>query len=308
MRAWLFTLGVALVCTGVAVAQDDDAARLRRLEERQVREEIATRYERSIGAPMPAADLDRAVAEALALRERQAGYVAERFAARALKRARVGVLAGPTVTLQVRSGAGGGNPNRVDMIGDTTPYVRERVTSPIPWEPNVDIHEPGRAFCVGGFIPEGKVFVITRVTIRAVAAGDSNGPGEAIVRAGDQTLLQMRNDPKVREQVWEGRVVIDSGKEASVQVQVANSSHVEATFEGTFEAPRPEGAGAVGWDPRKGVSANSANGRVTVSQEGRTLWEGEGGSVSTQTAMEEGVQTLIIVVDGRVIARLRAGP
>ena len=117
-------------------------------------------------------------------------------------------------------------------MGGLSGYVDERSRREIAWNPVVGSREDSRAFVLGGAIPQDKAFVITRVTWRGVAAGDSNGHGEFVVRVGRRTLASARDDKAVREGTWEGRIVIRAGEESQVQCEVANSSHVEARLEG----------------------------------------------------------------------------
>jgi hypothetical protein len=277
---------------------------------RALRDELAARYRELAGSDLPPDALERALRETLQLRAAQARLVAERWAREAGKRARVGTLGEPKVVLQVRSGAGGGNPNRVDMLGDASPYVRERAEEALPWAPAVDVNEPSRAWAQGGYLPAGKAFVITKVTYRASSAGDPNGHGEAMIHAGGEELFRTRDAAGPFEGTWEGRVVVLPGQESTVWVEVANSSAVEATFEGSFEdlPAEPDAAAPAGprWDPTRGVSVRSVDGRVVVSQGEVVLWEGEGSSVSSQTRWAGGRQALVIVVDGVEVLRCEA--
>ncbi len=147
---------------------------------------------------------------------------------------RGGPFSEPHVLLSVRSGAGGGNPNRIDMLGGKSIYVREVTHVPLVWDPFVEINETSRAYVHGNPVPAGKVFVITSVTWRGVAAGDSNGRGEVVIRAGDKELAKWRDDGRPRKGAFAGRILIRPGDESKVNVEVANSSHVEALFEGVL--------------------------------------------------------------------------
>lgn len=196
------------------------------------RAELAARYRAEVGEAIPEDALARE-SEALARQSRQLLDAAVRRTVEAGRKSPIATpLAGPLVILQVRSGAGGGNPNRVDMLGRLSTYVVERSRTEIPWNPVVDSHEPSRAYALGGAVPKGKVFAVTKVTWRAVAAGDSNGHGEYVIRLGEETISRDRDRAATYSGSWTGRTEIRPGEESQVQVEVANSSAVEARFEG----------------------------------------------------------------------------
>ena len=203
-------------------------------EDAMVRAELKGRYEKEVGEPIPPDLLDRET-DAVVRQTRSFLEAAIRRAVVAgSKRPLVGSLTSPVVVLMVRSGAGGGNPNRVDMLGSLSSYVERRSREPLPWNPVVDRDEKSIAYANGGAIPEGKAFAVTKVTWRAVAAGDSNGHGEYVVRLGKETIGQDRDKAASYSGSWQGRVLVHRGEESSVQVEVANSSAVEARFEGEF--------------------------------------------------------------------------
>lgn len=204
--------------------------------------EIGAEYELRVGEPIPEPVLARATAAVVEQTRVAVKQAVTAAVAETRKTPLVNVLPSPLVILQVRGGAGGGNPNWVDMVGRTSIYVDERSRRELPWNPVVGIDEDARAFALGGSLPQGKAFVITKVTWRGIAAGDSNGHGEFVVRIGSRTLASARDDVAVREGTWEGRIVIRAGEEATVQCEVANSSHVEARFEGALVDAATAGA------------------------------------------------------------------
>jgi cytochrome c556 len=203
-------------------------------DQESTRAEIAARVEREVGEAPADEKVGRAAAQVASDRERAVTAAVRRCVDEMKREPLRHDLAAPVVMLQVRSGAGGGNPNTVDMAGVTSQYVDLRSRRPIPWSPSVDMHEDSRAFVEGGTVPGGRTFVVTHVSWRGVATGDSNGHGEFVVRVGGQTLAQRRDDPAVTEGSWTGRVVIPRGKESTVNAEVANSSHVEVRIEGEF--------------------------------------------------------------------------
>lgn len=145
------------------------------------------------------------------------------------------LLEKPKAQLQARAGAVNGNPVRVTLLGKGTPYVRSLHPSPINTERTPSMQEESVGFTGGGRVPAGKVWVITRVTYQGTAAGDSNGPGGFRVSAGGQEIVRIGREEGSANGTWEGRIEIRPGEEASVFVEIRNSSTGSATFEGAFE-------------------------------------------------------------------------
>ena len=141
----------------------------------------------------------------------------------------------PKAQLQARAGAVDGNAVRVTLLGKGTPYLRSLQPSPINTERTPSMQEESVGFTGGGRVPTGKVWVITRVTYQGTAAGDSNGPGGFRVSAGGQDLVSIGRDEGAANGTWEGRIEIRPGEEASVFVEIRNSSTGSAVFEGAFE-------------------------------------------------------------------------
>lgn len=196
------------------------------------RAELSERYRREVGEPIPA-DIREREAEGLSHQTRSSMDSAARRAIEAGSKRPLAVpLASPLVVLQVRSGAAGGNPSQVDMLGRLSAYVARRSREPLPWNPVVGMRETSSAYALGGTIPQGKAFAVTKVTWRAVAAGDSNGHGEYVVRLGGETITRDHDSASTSEGSWTGRVLLRHGDESEVQIEVANSSALEARFEG----------------------------------------------------------------------------
>jgi hypothetical protein len=149
----------------------------------------------------------------------------------------------PRVLLQLRAGAGGGNPNRVDMLGKTSIYVREHSERPLSFDRPVDTHDRSAEFHRGGRVPPGSVFVVTRVRYAGTAKGDSNGHGEVIVNVGRERIVSRRDTAEPVDGIWDGRVEIRPGQEREVYVEVANSSTAEVVFEGEIVNQAPGRAG-----------------------------------------------------------------
>lgn len=152
----------------------------------------------------------------------------------------VPVLAAPRVRLQLRAGAGGGNPNRIDMAGEKSIYVDRISEVPLSFDKPVTMNDDSIAFFKGGMIPADKRFIITSVTWRGTAKGDTNGHGELIVSIGGTELVKERDGKKRIRGEWEGRIEIVPGDEYRVFAEVANSSTVDVEIEGEF-APLESG-------------------------------------------------------------------
>jgi len=146
----------------------------------------------------------------------------------------VPVLAAPRVRLQLRAGAGGGNPNRIDMAGEKSIYVDHVLPEPLCFDKPVTMDDQSVAYFKGGMIPLDKKFIITSVTWRGTAKGDTNGHGELIVSICGRELVKVRDGKKLIRGEWEGRIEILPGDEYRVFAEVANSSTVDVEIEGEF--------------------------------------------------------------------------
>lgn len=69
----------------------------------------------------------------------------------------VGDLVQVKVLLQIRSNAGGGNPNPIDTVGRTSLYVDKILKNEIAFNPSGASDEPSHAFFRGGLIAEDKI-------------------------------------------------------------------------------------------------------------------------------------------------------
>ncbi len=136
------------------------------------------------------------------------------------------------VVLQVRSGAGGGNPNRIDMNGSTTPYVKRFSATPIDLATPVSMGDESVAYCTDGRLKVGQVFVVTEVAYQGTSRGDSNGHGEFKVVVGGETLAHSQSTHLPTGGTWRGRIEIRPVQQANVFLEVANSSMGEARIRG----------------------------------------------------------------------------
>ncbi len=144
------------------------------------------------------------------------------------------LLKGGTVRLQLRGGAGGGNPRRVFLTGKTNTHVRFRDAKPLDMSGELAIDEEARAYAEGGYVPQGKVWIVRSIQYEGLAKGDSNGPGEFILRVDDTQVARVGNDPASFKREWTGRIVVRPGREARVFLEIANSSKGNVILKGVL--------------------------------------------------------------------------
>lgn len=197
------------------------------------RSELAARYASTVGE-RPSEEWLDAESGLLARQARLFTDASIRGMSEALRPLPVPTLAAPLVLLQLRCGAGGGSPHRIDMLGQASRYVAERAAAEMPWPDEIDALQAPHAFALGGKIPNGRVFVVANVKWRALSKGDSNGPGEFSITMGSE-IIDSRRENGSYSGTWSGRFEIHSGEESAVQVQLSNSGAVEARFEREFE-------------------------------------------------------------------------
>jgi hypothetical protein len=227
-------LAMAWLLAGVAPADKPELAdRFERFgREKSVRALIEKGYRSVLDEEMSGDEARRALDEAAsAFQEMGFNIGAER--AEALKeRRRVGELKRGSVLLQLRAGAGGGNPNQIFMHGKKSIYVNEVVDAPLDLSGDIDINEGSRAYFEGGYVPRGKVLVVTRAEYWGTAKGDSNGHGEFKLLVAGKEIVGVRNQDKVDRMTWKGRLTIRSGDENTVYLEIANSSRGTVRIKG----------------------------------------------------------------------------
>lgn len=145
------------------------------------------------------------------------------------------LLEQPWLVLQVRSGAGGGNPNRVTMLGRGSIYLDAISNGPIDLAAPIDMKDKSVGYTNGGRIPRDKVFLVKKVTWRVRAPGDSNGHGGALLQIGSQEIFRIRDTAEEQQDTWTGEIEVRPGEEASTFLEVANSSIAEAWLEGEWK-------------------------------------------------------------------------
>lgn len=136
------------------------------------------------------------------------------------------------VRLQIRGGAGGGNPRQLFMNGAKSIYIHTLQQTPINTSGPVSISEKAVAFFQGGFVPTGKIWVLHKIRYSGSAWGDYNGHGEFIVSAGGTEIVHKRNDQNPISGTWTGEITIQPGQEKTVYAEIANSSACDVILEG----------------------------------------------------------------------------
>ena len=149
-----------------------------------------------------------------------------------IERAQGWLLERPQVILQLRAGAGGGNPNTINMLGKASMYVDRVMSSRLDFKTKVTSNDDAHAYFEGGRIPRGKVFRVTRIEYRGSARGDSNGHGEFILRVLGTVIVKERDSKKRIKGVWKGSIDVRPGDESKVVVKVANSSTADVRITG----------------------------------------------------------------------------
>lgn len=145
------------------------------------------------------------------------------------------VLAEPRAVLQARAGAKGGNPNRIDLAGKTSPYVDRVERLPLDLSQPPAMRDESLVHFVGGHVPAGQVFVVTRATWWSTAAGDSNGHGEFKLVVAGKLLAERRDAAEPESGAWAGLLRIRPGRESNTYLEIANSSAADVLLLGYFE-------------------------------------------------------------------------
>jgi hypothetical protein len=113
--------------------------------------------------------------------------------------------------------------------------VKRLVTEPLDLGLPVGTKEDVLAFAEGGFVPEGRTFVVTHVTYQGSARGDSNGPGGFQLVVAGQSLASIESTDQPIAGAWDGSVEIAPGDERETFLEVRNSSTGEALIEGHWK-------------------------------------------------------------------------
>src|SRR5262249_7097118 len=99
------------------------------------------------------------------------------------------VLAAARAVLQARSGAGGGNPNSIDLPGKVSIYVDHVEARPLDFSQPPTSRDESHVYFEGGHVPGGMAFVVTEASWSGSSAGDSNGHGELKLVVAGKVLV-----------------------------------------------------------------------------------------------------------------------
>ena len=135
------------------------------------------------------------------------------------------------VEVQMRNGAGGGNPQRA-FLDATVTRVDDLSDEPLDLIAPISIDEDSRPWIRGGAIPDGKVWRLTRVEYRARTHGDSNGSGGLRIQIGEETIAAVDEQDEPTDAVWTGEIDVRPGDESRCYVEIRNSSQAEVRFVG----------------------------------------------------------------------------
>lgn len=136
--------------------------------------------------------------------------------------------------LQARGGDSLGNAYRVGMAGDLW-HVEEASTRPLGRDAPIDSRQA--AFCLGGFVPEGKAFVVTRATYSGAALDDPDNYEAIALVIGGERVVELariersspdaeaeRRDEWLYSGTWTGRIEVPPGQETQTYLEVRNAS------------------------------------------------------------------------------------
>ncbi len=138
----------------------------------------------------------------------------------------------PHVRLQGRKGHGSPNELCVRLDGSVS-LLGTRSETPLDLDAPIDPFAQGVAYCEGGTVPPGFVFVVTQVDYRGFASG---GTGRFAVMVGGERIVDERDDEI--SGTWHGRIEIPAGAEKLTRLEVRNSSAGEAILRGVFVPAR----------------------------------------------------------------------
>jgi len=145
---------------------------------------------------------------------------------------RPGELVEPRVQLQVRSGEALGNWYRVDMAGGLT-WIFQRASEPLDLRSPRDPEYGAVAFSRGGFVPEGRVFVVTRATWWCHAPKDPNRDSRFALVVGGEPIVTIEGSDS-DSGTWTGRIEVPPGEEALTHLELHSRAAGEAELFGEW--------------------------------------------------------------------------
>jgi RNA polymerase sigma-70 factor (ECF subfamily) len=140
------------------------------------------------------------------------------------------------IVLQVRSGAtSSGNPNRIDVAGDAFAYVDRLSSTPVDLAVPPAPDDRSLAYSSGGYIPEGMVWIVRRVTYSGEVPRDGAPRGGfKLVLHGETIVDRETADAPIRGE-WTGTLALAAGDERATYLELRNQSAGEVVLEGAFE-------------------------------------------------------------------------
>jgi hypothetical protein len=103
----------------------------------------------------------------------------------------------PFVRIQIRAGAAGGNPSRVYMDGNMGACLDKRSPTPLDMKTAPNIRDDCVCYVEGGFIPDGKIFIVERIDFKADVLADSNRGGEFILNVGPYRIAHITDEQQI---------------------------------------------------------------------------------------------------------------
>ncbi|MBL4770558.1 MAG: hypothetical protein JKY61_05335, partial [Planctomycetes bacterium] len=144
------------------------------------------------------------------------------------------VLTAPRIFLQARAGHQGGNPCRINGLGEVNAYF-DGVS-----KARLDVMEPiGRktkslGFAEGGAIPAGMLFMVQRVTYRGEDRDGESGRGGFEIHIGGQSIVPKDYAKDLSLMVWTGSIPVRAGFESDLTLMASYFTQGEALIEGAF--------------------------------------------------------------------------
>ncbi len=151
-------------------------------------------------------------------------------------------LSSARIWLQARAGHQGGNPCRINALGEINAYFDGKSDEPLELLDPIMSRTPSLGYAEGGTIPAGMVFMVNRVTYRGTHE-DGQPRGEFEIIIGDQSIVPEDYAKDLSLMVWTGAIPIRAGAESDITLIVSYYSQGEAFIEGEFIKDEGEESG-----------------------------------------------------------------
>lgn len=149
----------------------------------------------------------------------------------ARQRDRRGILTAPRALLQARVLSNGGNPAKVPLQG-TTPYIREESTEALDLFSPAAMEGPTSFYREGGWIPEGRVFQVHRVTYAGTATAETVRLSPFVVVLGGREIVKAEIGDLETRGVWTGSIDLAPGDESKTYLELRNYCAGEVLLQG----------------------------------------------------------------------------